>query len=271
MFEIRGLLPSEINLLENLPPKEWNMNLPEIVVLHYGHPYYYPIAALVDNKIVGFGNGILNNKVGWIGNILVTPENRRQGIGHGLTTHLVEYFKSKGCISQLLIASEMGKNIYARIGFQISSTYSVYQLEKEAKNYKPAAGLRKIKNEDYPVIRKLDEKVTGEERYHLVERFFATGFVYESAESKEVHGFYLPDLGNGFIVATSPEAGLELLKYRINEGKTTVTVPSENIHGLEFLEKEGFLFRRILPRMVLGDKLNWKPDFIFNRGSGYFG
>ena len=76
---------------------------------------------------------------------------------------------------------------------------------------------------------RLDEEVTGEERYHLIERFLPTGMAYCLNESKNIQGMYLPDLGNGFIAAESPEAGLELLKYRINDGKTTITIPSENV------------------------------------------
>ena len=133
MFKIRKLLQSEINLLKDLPPKEWNMDLPSIATSHFNHPYFYPVVAVLNDQIVGFGNGILNKKVGWLGNIIVTPGNRRQGIGHQLTTHLVDYFKSKGCITQLLIASEMGKNIYSKIGFKITSTYNFYKSEAETK------------------------------------------------------------------------------------------------------------------------------------------
>ena len=96
MVEIRQLIQSEIGLLKDLPPEEWNINLPEIVSFHFGYPYFYPIVACSGKEIIGFGNGILNNKVGWVGNIIVTQEFRRQGIGHELTNHLVEFFREKG-------------------------------------------------------------------------------------------------------------------------------------------------------------------------------
>ncbi|MCX6168861.1 MAG: GNAT family N-acetyltransferase [Ignavibacteriales bacterium] len=271
MYEVRQLLQSEIELLVDLPPKEWDMNLPNIVSLHYGYPYFYPIVACKENEIIGFGNGILNNKIGWVGNIIVTPEMRRQGIGYQLTNHLVEFFKKNGCVTQLLIATELGKNIYSKIGFRTSSTYHIYKSGNGSNNYQQITSVRKVRKEDYPALRKLDMEITGEERSHLIERFFSTGLVYCCEEPSEIQGVYLPDLGSGFILAINSKAGIELMKYRFSQGKTTATIPSDNVDAIKFLEEENFQLQKILPRMVLGDKLNWKPNLIFNRGTGYFG
>jgi ribosomal protein S18 acetylase RimI-like enzyme len=271
MLEVRQLSQSEIELLADLPPKEWDMNLPNIVSFHYGCPYFYPIVACMDGEIVGFGNGILNNKVGWIGNIIVTPEWRRQGIGFQLTNHLVEFFIKNGCNTQLLIASELGKNIYSKIGFKTAATYHLYKMGAGCYNYQKFAGIRKTKKEDYSLLRRLDAEITGEERSQLIERFFSTGWVYYCEESNEIEGVYLPDLGSGLILAINSKAGIELMKYRFSQGKTTVTLPSNNIEAIKFLEQEDFHLQKTLPRMVLGNEVNWKPNLIFNRGTGYLG
>ena len=105
----------------------------------------------------------------------------------------------------------------------------------------------------------------------MIERFFETGLVYLGEGSNEIQGLYLPDMGNGFILALNSKAGIELMKYRLTEGKTNATVPSNNNDVINFLEREGFELQKTLPRMVLGDDLNWKPNLIFNRGTGYFG
>jgi ribosomal protein S18 acetylase RimI-like enzyme len=271
MFEVRQLSQSEIELLVDLPPKEWDMNLPNIVSFHYGYPYFYPIVACMENEIVGFGNGILNNKTGWVGNIIVTQEMRRQGIGYQLTNHLVEFFIKNVCVTQLLIASELGKNIYSKIGFRTTSTYHFYKIGSGSYNYQQITMIRKVRKEDYPSLRKLDMEITGEERSQLIERFFPTGLVYCCEELGEIQGVYLPNLGSGFILAINSKAGIELMKYRFSQGKTTVTIPSNNIEAIKFLEKGDFQLQKILPRMVLGDEVNWSPNLIFNRGTGYFG
>jgi ribosomal protein S18 acetylase RimI-like enzyme len=269
MIEIRNLLSSEINLLQNFPPEDWNLDLPKFISFHFGYDYFYPIAAELENKIAGFGNGILNGNSGWIGNIIVLPEYRRQGIGFQLTLWLVDYFKTKGCSSQLLVASEMGKNIYIRIGFRTAANYNVYKAGEAAVIYPDSPGIRPAEMKDYLQIKKLDSVITGEKRSGFIERFFSTGFIYET--NKFIEGFYLPDLGAGFIAAENPEAGLELLKFKLSRNNLNIVVPAENKAANRFLKDSGFQLLRVMPRMVLGENVSWKPELIFSRGAGYCG
>ena len=266
---IRQPLLSEINLLKGFPPEEWNFNLPEFLSFHYGQPYFYPIIAEVDGAIAGFGNGILNNKVGWIGNIIVSSEHRRQGIGHQLTSHLVDYFNNNGCTTQILIASNMGKNIYSRIGFQSASSYHFLKTS-EIKNYPKPKNIISITEEYYPIIKTLDYDITGEKRFPLIERFLSTCFLYKCGDNS-IGGYFLPDLGGGAILAVNEEAGRELLKFRLSFGKTNAVIPAENTVAYEFLINEGFTIYQTLPRMILGEEVNWKPSAVFNRATGYAG
>jgi GNAT superfamily N-acetyltransferase len=271
MYNIRDLLKSEIKSLKGLPPEDWDLNLPELVSFHFGYPYFFPVVAESGNKIIGCGNGFLNGSTGWLGNIIVSPENRKKGIGYELTAHLVEIFKNKGCTSQLLIASEMGKNIYSKIGFKATSSYQFYRQGKESKIFKQNISLKKIKKQDYPLLKKFDMEITGEERFHLIQRFFSTGLIYRGEQLNEILGLYLPDFGSGLVLANDPEVGLELMKYRISQGKTKAVVPSENSVATDFLLKEGYQLTLTLPRMALGNEVSWKPGAVFNRAAGYCG
>lgn len=271
MFNIRRPLLHEIKDLYPLPPEEWNLDLPSLVSLHFEHPYFYPVIAEIENKIAGFGNGILNGNVGWIGNIIVSPEFRNRGLGYGITDYLVKCFIDKGCSTQLLIASDMGKNIYTKIGFSVTSSYLFYKRTINSSNYQPSNNIKKIKSENLHQIMELDKKVSGEERFHLIERFVSTGFVYSETTSTEIKGFYLPDLGGGLIIANDNKAGIEFMKLRASQGKETFVIPSQNNIAIDFLNKEGFQPFRELPRMILGKELNWKPECVFNRGAGYCG
>lgn len=269
MIEIRNVLSSEINLLQNFPPEDWNLDLSKFISFHFGFDYFYPIAAELENKIAGFGNGILNANTGWVGNIIVLPEYRRQGIGFELTVRLVDYFKTKGCSSQLLVASEMGKNIYSRIGFRTAANYNVYKTDEAAVFYPDSSGIRPAERKDYLYIKKLDSEITGEKRSGFIERFFSTAFIYET--NKFIEGFYLPDLGAGFIAAENPDAGLELLKFKLSRNSLNIVVPAGNKTANKFLKDSGFQLLRVMPRMVLGENVPWKPELIFSRGAGYCG
>ena len=179
MYKIRSLLKSEIHLLQNFPPESWNMDLPVFISYHFDYSYFYPVVAEEDGKVVGFGNGILNDSTGWLGNILVPSEFRRRGIGHEITKHLIEYFHSKGCRNQLLIASEMGINIYCRLGFKESSTYHFLKINSDLPTYPKNENIRRINDNDFDLLKKFDEEITGEKRFHLIKRYFPTGWIYQ--------------------------------------------------------------------------------------------
>ena len=270
MLKIRQILKSEIDLLQNFPPEDWNIDLPRLFYFHFGHPYFYPAVAELDGKIVGCGIGILHFNVGWLGTIIVLPEFRRQGIGQKITSSLIDYCRSKGCTSYLLSASEMGKPVYQKLGFEINATYVFYKRELIAPT-RNIANVREIRQQDFLSIKKLDKEVTGEDRFHFIERFFSTGWIYSSNASGSISGYYLPDFGTGLIIARNADAGLELMKLRLNSGKTSAIIPGTNTSAREFLISEGFQEYRTIPRMILGNTVNWQPTLIFNRATGYCG
>lgn len=271
MYKIRPLLKSEIYLLQNFPPESWNLDLPVFVSYHFDYQYFYPIVAEEEDRIVGFGNGILNGSTGWLGNILVPAEFRRKGIGYEITKHLIEYFKRKGCRSQILIASEMGKNIYSRLGFKESSTYLFLKLNMELPEYQKNQYIRRINYNDFDLLKKFDEEISGEQRFHLIKRYFPTGWIYKKEKSNKFQGVFLPDLGGGLIFAKNSEAGLDLIKLKLSLGKFRTVIPSENEVALNFLKSQGFEINSTAPRMVLGKDVKWQPKYIYNRAAGYCG
>jgi hypothetical protein len=97
--------------------------------------------------------------------------------------------------------------------------------------------------------------------------FINTAFVYFN---NKVEGFYMPDFGDGLIVAINPEAGIELMKMR-NRTKNIAVLPVDNNVALEFLFQNNFKHYRTAKRMTLGEELNWCPEMIFNRVSGQVG
>ncbi|MGD1044921.1 MAG: GNAT family N-acetyltransferase [Bacteroidota bacterium] len=270
MLRIRQILESEIPLLQNFPPEDWNVDLPQLFSFHFGYPYFYIAVAEVDNKIVGCGIAIVHGTIGWLGAIIVLSEYRGQGFGTGITSHLIQYCKDKGCTTQLLSASEMGEPVYRRLGFEINSTYVFYKRESIA----PAlqiSNVREMRQEDFLKVKQLDREVTGEDRFQFIERFLSMGWIYSTDTSAGITGFYLPEFGAGLIIARNSDAGLELMKLRLNCGKTTAVVPAANTIAREFLTSEGFQEYRTAPRMVLGNDVQWQPAMMYNRATGYCG
>jgi GNAT superfamily N-acetyltransferase len=270
MLRIRQIVQSEISQLQNFPPEDWNLDLPRLFSFHFGQSYFYPIVAEIDNRIVGCAIGILHGTISWLGTIIVIPEYRRQGIGQEITKHLIQYCRGQGCTTQLLTASEMGEPLYKKLGFRTNLVYEFYR-RPSAVSYPQMLQVRKIQQEDIVSIQNLDREITGEERFPFLERFFSTGWIYDSQESGSIRGIFLPEYGTGLIIAKDSEAGIELMKFRLSGGKTTAVIPSANTSAREFLEAKDFQIYRIAPRMILGKEVHWHPAFLYNRATGYSG
>ena len=86
-----------------------------------------------------------------------------------------------------------------------------------------------------------------------------------------LEAIFFRHLGGGAILAVNEDAGRELLKFRLSFGKTNAVIPAENTVAYEFLINEGFTIYQTLPRMILGEEVNWKPSAVFNRATGYAG
>jgi GNAT superfamily N-acetyltransferase len=270
MFKIRQIEQKEIPQLKKFPPKDWNLDIPKLFSFHYGYPYFYPAVAEVDKKIVGCGIANVNGTIGWLGTIIVLSEYRGQGIGTGITSNLIQNCKDKGCTTIMLTASEMGEPIYNKLGFRRCAEYLFFK-RSTAIPVQNISNVRQVRQSDLTSIKHLDRELVGETRFSFLKRFISTGWVYNSESSEKIGGLYLPDHGTGLILAKNPEAGLALMRMRLNNGKTNAIIPSVNIIAKEFLEAEKFHVYRTTPRMILGKDVNWQPAMMYNRATGYCG
>ena len=195
MLKIRTITFTEIPALKDFAPPDWNSDISAVFSFHFGQPYFLPLAAELDGELVGCSMGLVNGHAGWLGNIIVLPAWRGRGIGLALTRQLVDYFQSRGCTSQVLIATSMGEPVYRKLGFRIVSQYISMKSEMRL----PPAdmeGVRPFKQEDTQSLFRLDRLVTGEDR-----RLFLTGFYRRPGSTKTIRG--------NWMVFTCPPWGLD--------------------------------------------------------------
>ncbi len=268
MLKIRPIESSEIPLLKDFAPPDWKSDISAIFAFHFGQSYFHPLAADLEGKIVGCAEGLLNGDTGWLGNIIVLPDFRGRGIGQALTASLVEFFRSRGCAHQLLVATAMGEPVYTKLGFETCSKYVFLKRKTGAANADPT-GLREYGSQDYAALIDLDRTASAEERQPFLRRFLSGAWVHTRGDALD--GFYLPALGNGLIVAENDRAGLDLLGYRAAVGPDNTVVPEANAAALKFLRENGFEENHRAPRMALGGDVDWKPRMVYQRGAGYSG
>jgi len=87
----------------------------------------------------------------------------------------------------------------------------------------------------------------------------------------KLSGFLIESLEDGLILAEEPTSGIELLKSKTQSNGGRVVIPECNHYAMNYLENNGFSYCTSLNRMRLGEKYNWKPECVYNRGSGYCG
>lgn len=61
-------------------------------------------------------------------NIFTIPNYRKQGIATKLLQHIMEEAKVRNCAIVTLNASEMGKPLYIKYGFQFTENHMEYQF-----------------------------------------------------------------------------------------------------------------------------------------------
>lgn len=267
-MNIRPLKYQEIDRLEGFPPESWRFNLVEFTRFHFGSDYFIALVAEKDGGIVATGNGIYTGRTGWLGNIIVRPQFCGHGIGRAITMAVMKRLLDWNCRSLLLIATGDGEGMYKKMGWEICGNYLFYRCKLPVSPTESEM-IRKIRKQDHQKIAELDREITGEERLPLLGRYLYRGFVFAD---NGISGFYLPDFGEGLIVAKDELAGLELLHRKIGSKKNTmVVIPGENKTASEFMENLGFKHHSRANRMCWGARPEWEPKGIFSRASGYCG
>lgn len=294
-LKIRSLVETEIPQLQGLTPPNWSGNVFNTFRFHFGKPNFIPIVAELNGLIVGCAYGLIHGKSAWLSHIIVLPAYRGQGIGTKLTSSLIDLMQSEGCLTLNLCATRAGVPLYEKLGFATTSTYTLLKRERSLLDrgitkglrkygtqfysilpsflrkqvlWKQTPHIRKVITGDYRKILRIDKSVTGEDRNKFLRQYLSNGWVYQNIINNQITGFYVEGFGNTPIHALDPQAGLELLTYKIGKGSSNICVPTENKLATKYLLNVGFRITEIQPRMTLGPSIAWNPEGVFNRGSG---
>ncbi|MBP7507189.1 MAG: GNAT family N-acetyltransferase [Prolixibacteraceae bacterium] len=260
--------PIFLEQLNNLSPEEWQSDAYQLFLQNEWQPWFYPFQATYNNSLVGFGMFCIFKQFAWLGWILVHENYRNQGIGTKITKHLITEAQKKGALNFILTASDLGLPIYSKLGFKITSRYIFFNRPEKKFSNAEKKHIRKAVYRDIENVSNLDLKATGEDRSIMIENFADDIWLHDN---NGIKGFYIPSLGNGYIVACDQKTGIELINFKCNKDEKPVIVPEENSEAINFLKSSGFKEYLIVPRMTLNKEPDWNPKMIFNRGTGYCG
>lgn len=259
---------NDLEEIRKLQPEGW----PDIVRdfrFYLESDFCLPLKMVLGNRIVGIGAAIILGDTAWIAHIIVDKEFRNKGIGTALVEELMKELNKWPLRSYLLIATDMGKSLYEKAGFRAVSEYAYFKRDRPWKEQHGPRQVQAFKNDFTTPILELDRHISGEDRRALLYDHLAGAKVY--IRNKSIEGVYLPEPGEGMIIADNQEAGIELMKLKYAAIHIAV-LPAENAAGISFLEHHGFTRTPVKgTRMVHGEDVPWKPDKIFSRIGGNLG
>lgn len=265
-MKIDLLQPSDIPQLHILQPDGWTPIVPYYEF--YTQTYYcHPVKCVVDNQMAGIGSSIEHKGTAWLAHIIVRQDFRRQGIGKAITSALMDNLVKRRRVRSIhLVATPMGEPLYQHLGFRSLSEYVFLRGGKTTGD--PEISLETYHSGYREAGLAMDRDTTSEDRRDLLEPHWKHACFTKNGN--EITGFYMPGLGEGFIVATTPEAGLALLRRKHTSGAPGV-IPEENRLGIACLEANGFVEYRRGVRMAYGQPISWHPERIYGRIGGNLG
>jgi N-acetylglutamate synthase-like GNAT family acetyltransferase len=266
-MQFEPLVYSDFPYLKEFEPPNWGDLVPRFKY-HIDSTFCNPLKLTISGKMVAIGTVIFHKDSAWLASIIVHPDHRNNGYGRKITQKLIDHIDSKKFSTTYLDATDLGYPVYIKLGFEQEATYAHLKSEENVTGLKLSGSVISYNEKYLQQILQLDKNISCECRQDTITENLATARVYINDD--RVEGFYLPSLGNGLIIAKNDVAGIELVKYRL-ENNYFAILPSENETTINFLKQNGLVQFRISRRMFIGKEREWQKNRIYNRISGQLG
>jgi GNAT superfamily N-acetyltransferase len=219
--------------------------------------------------IVAAGGAVGYGAFCWLGLIATDPARTRQGLATRLSVHLVDWARQRGCATIALDASDAGRPVYERLGFQqVGLTRDLLVPAPVTGNaHKNVAVLTA---DDLDEVLSLDAPAFGGDRGALLRGLARDDVVcYGAYDGPGLAGYLFAGgrlLGPG--CASDAETARALLSAASRDGRSRrILVPVESGH-LGMLRALGLRERRRLTHMRLGNQvLPGKRDRLIAQAS----
>ena len=266
-MKLKSMSEKDIENFRHLQPAGWPDIAPEFEY-YVKMPFCCPVKVVFKQRIIGIGAGISLGDTAWLAHIIVDKSFRRRGIGSFIVDQLLHHLTDTGCQTVSLIATELGYPVYKRAGFLAQTEYVFFTRKAPCQSIRLSTNIVPLTAEDVEEVFFLDKEVSGEERKRLLGAALNDGYTYK--KNGKVLGYYLPEAGEGPIVAADGEAGTALMHLKYAATPKGV-LPADNREGMAFFKENGFVEVMRAVRMFRGEGFSWQPQNIFSRIGGNLG
>lgn len=220
---------------------------------------------------VGTAIAIQHGEVGWIGNVFVSPDLRGRGLGEKLTREALQHLRDTGCETIRLVATPLGEPLYRKLGFRLETQYHELLGTGLGRQSSLPTGSRPLLASDLDDAINFDRALTGEDRSHLIRRFWPYGWVL-TGSSAAIDGLVIPVPWGGAAALLRPQVVpgeasgfLTLVRSVVGPSSELMAYPTtENVTAQRLLRQEGFVELRTMPRMVLGAERDWEAAALWS-------
>lgn len=266
-FRVLNFSKEDLLNLDEFQPTDWKPIKPHFE-FYLNTPYCLPLKMDRNGYMVAIGNILFHKDTAWLSHIIVHPEMRNLGLGKQMTNALLEQVNTKVYQSVFLMATDLGYPVYQSIGFETEDIHLFLMKEDPLLIPDCELEIQDASKEHFNAILEMDRLAYDEDRMARIYPHLQNAKVL--TDNRRLRGFFLPDLNEGPVIASDPEAGLALMKYRLRTQEVAI-LPESNELACQHLSDLGFNAVRKARRMFLGKRRNFRSDWIFNRVSGQIG
>lgn len=251
----------------------------DVFEVHLAHDPEGCFLASVGGEAAGMATTARYRRTGWVGELIVSPEFRRRGVGTSLMKRALECLERSGIRTIRLEADPPGIPLYRRLGFVDEYESPRFRLERT-----PAVqpgDARRLSSSDWTEVAELDERCFGDQRKRLLPEIMVRArAVYGGPSSGRLAGYLVVQPSAvgarlGPWIAVTPQAAEELLRAALSELETetiVVALPGINASGQELLRRYGFFQTPSSFRMIRGpDCGRGSPENVYAVANGALG
>ena len=248
---------------------------------HVGRLLSYPrdsphgemLVAVSRGRLLGGACCASFGATGWIGALGVLPRARRRGVGELLTKAAVDWLQERGAQTTLLYATDMGRPVYERVGFEAEAAARAWRGSPPGPGRPSAEVIRRLRPADRDAILELDRSVTGEDRTPVLDQLTALlGFALERDGAFAGYALHTPWGAGPAVLGVDTDAGVSLLRGLAREPQPiTITTPDDNEPGWSRLRAWGFQPVNTAVRMRFGPPVRHDPQRLFGLFNLFWG
>lgn len=260
-------LSTDLQQLPAVQPPDWGDLIPRFQYF-IDSPLCHPIKITEGDELVAIGTSIMHADTAWLACVVVHPGHRNKGLGKAVTQELIANIDRTKYKTIYLDATEYGYPVYAKLGFEVETTYTHMRKTDGASTTASSECTAPFEQKYLAQIFEVDQQVSGEDRSGVLSDFVEASLLY--VVDSQVQGFYIPGWGDGPIMAITKKAGTALIKRRAEDEQSAV-LPTDHTYAINCLQELHFQAYRTSRRMFLGERRTWQPTGIYNRISGQLG